>query len=177
MRKLLIVSYGRFMKKAVAILGLVYLIITLGTMSSCSSDNDFEESWIGKEHRTRAGIMATTEEENVEILGKRVKPGNVTIHVGEAPGFEAVASWSDGYVGGSYRPQSTITMGSIYFDSNSYGSISSSSYDLRWNGGTSCIEGTITVTGFYIPEHFNYNVPFNISRFVSARVKPTIYAD
>ena len=177
MKQKLKISIGSSLQKAATCLTVAATIAALGFTFSCSSDNDYEEPWLNKEHRTRAGIMTSTAEENVVILGKRVKPGCVTINVGEAPGFEVAVSWSDGYVGGGFRPQSTISVESICLETNTYGSISSSSYDLRWNGGNSSIEGTITVNGFYIPEHFNSNIPFCITRSVSARVRPTIYTD
>lgn len=55
MKQKLKISIGSSLQKAATCLTVAATIATLGFTFSCSSDNDYEEPWLNKEHKTRAG--------------------------------------------------------------------------------------------------------------------------
>ena len=55
MKQKLTISIGLSLQKAAKCLPLAAAITALGLTFSCSTDNEYEEPWLNKEHKTRAG--------------------------------------------------------------------------------------------------------------------------
>ena len=113
MKQKLKISIGSSLQKAATCLTVAATIATLGFTFSCSSDNDYEEPWLNKEHRTRAvSSTSSTNEEVIDIRGKKIKAGATTIILENDPLCEVDVYWSGGWVeaGSNAYPKSTISV-------------------------------------------------------------------
>jgi len=98
MKQKLKISIGSSLQKAATCLTVAATIATLGFTFSCSSDNDYEEPWLNKEHRTRAAMMDDAKEPiyvRVLVAGQfdythQDTPFDIALHFSWPDGNEAV---------------------------------------------------------------------------------------
>lgn len=175
MRKNLKISYGGIIKKVVATLGLTALIITLGSMYSCSSDGEYEEPWLNKEHRTRAAILTTRYEAPSEQM---IEEGYQVVTLDIKPKCSVELHWTTGYMTGSNSPKSTVTAENPVVLSPNFGHAFLDECILQWNSTACRIEGTINIHGTYTPYHTSKVLSFR-KRFIhiSEAVTPTFMGD
>ena len=97
MKQKLKISIGSSLQKAATCLTVAATIAALSISFSCSSDNDYEEPWLNKEHRTRASMDI----EPIERDAKFFKAGSQEFtykinHDFVEYQINAVISWDNG---------------------------------------------------------------------------------
>lgn len=171
MKQKLKIPIGSSLQKAATCLTFAAVIAALVFTFSCSSDDDYEEPWVNKEHRTRAAMMTARSEAPSEQM---VEEGSQVVTLDIKPKCSVELHWTEGYMTGSSSPKSTVTAESPAVLSPHSGEAYLDECILRWNPAANKIEGTINIHGNYVPNHTSKELSFRKKNIqVSAAVTPT----
>ena len=169
--KKLKIPIGLSLQKATTCLTLAATIAALGLTFSCSTDNEYEEPWLNKEHKTRAAMMTARNEAPSEQM---VEEGSQVVTLDIKPKCSVELHWTKGYMAGISSPKSAVTAENPAVLSPHSGEAYLDECILQWNSAANKIEGTINIHGNYVPNHTSKELSFRKKNIqVSAAVTPT----